>query len=777
MSNKNLIAVFLISLCVLMFEISLVRIFSVLMRYHYVFLIVSMSMCGLGAGGLFSFYIQQKMKERVNPSSVMFFLAIGAGITMPLSIILLFKTPLKDFLTGYTIISFIPFIPFFFAGTFFSYIFENYGNLSGKIYFADLVGAGTGCILILFLINISGAINAVFVAGALCILGAMLINYKTLLSKTISLFFLFAIVGCLFANLNNKIFSIPYISTENPELIKPLFSITGNSDCRIVYTEWNGFARTDVVEFDDSPDIKYIYTDGDVPTTMHFFNGSLKSIESIKNTVFYLPFADMKNPKVLSIGPGGGVDILASILGGSTDITGVEVNPSMFSIMDKYSFFNGNLYKYHGVRVYLDDGRSFVKRTKEKYDLIYLALTQSATSQSTTGVLTEGYIHTKEAFKDYLEKLNDNGMLVFITQNELLLLRGFATLLSILNQPHNPAGLSSLMVFTAPEEMFETTPYRYILLAGKKPFSNERKERIKRFAEKIGIIPVFVPSIVVKPPFDRLAGFVGIDKFINEINAQLDKPVNLLPASDDKPFFLDLSYGIPEQFKKISLIIILFTIFLSGVVVSMNREEIRKKDYTIPFFIVYFALIGTAYMLIEVGLIQRFILFLGHPTFAVSIVLFGLLAGSGTGSLLTQRWKEKIFEKVMMVSFVVCVIVVFHMFFLPEVFDTFLYHNRYVRALISFLLIFPPGFLMGIPFPSAIRIMKQHSQQIIPWLWTINGVMSVSGSVVAIVIAKMNGFTAVFFTGGILYLGLSILCLLYLRYKKTIKFQPKEGDI
>lgn len=771
MPRKLLTTVFLFSLFVLVFEISLIRIFSVLMRYHYVFLIISMSMCGLGAGGLIAFYIQKKSQKVLNQTLVLFSLLILTGITMPLSVILIFKTPIRDFLSEYTIISFIPFIPFLFAGAFFSYVFEIFGNWSGKIYFADLMGAATGCILTLSLIGIFGGINIVFFSGAMVVIAALLLSaeLQSLKPKTISIFLLCIMVSCIFFNWDNKLFSIPYIKDYGSGITKPLFTVTGNtgSSGKIIYTEWNSFARTDVVEFPDIPDIKYIYTDGDVPTTMHFFNRDIKTIESIKDTVFYLPFADRKNKTVLSIGPGGGVDILASILGESKNITGVEVNPAMFSIMNRYASFNGNLYQYSGVKIYLDDGRSFVKRTKEKYDIIYLALTQSATSQTTGGVLTEGYIHTKEAFRDYIEKLHEDGMIVFITQNELLLLRGFATFLSILNQQHN-SELSNLMVFMANKEQFETTPYRYILIAGKNGFSKERQKKIKDFAEKIGIIPVFVPAFVAKPPFDTLGNSTDYNKFVNEINKKLENPANLFPVSDDNPFFLDLSFGVPPQFKKFLFVIFLIILILAGWLVSRDLKKSTGKNDFIPLiFIIYFAIIGNAYMIIEVALIQKFILFIGHPTFAVSVVLFSLLAASSTGSFVSQTWQQKVLlQKTVLASLLIAIVIIFYTFSLQRILELFLYHNRIIRALLSILLIMPAGFLMGIPFPSGIRIMKQYRQELIPWLWTINGLMSVCGSIIAVMIAKTQGFTSTLLKGGLFYLVLSLLVFLYVKSRK-----------
>ncbi|MCM8805393.1 MAG: hypothetical protein NC825_01495 [Candidatus Omnitrophica bacterium] len=756
MPKKILVAIFLVSLSILIFEISLIRIFSVLMRYHFVFLIVSMAMCGLGFGGILSAYLRKKIQNEEKITEIIFFLVLITSISIPLSVILILKTPLKDFLLGYTAISIIPFIPFMIAGAFFSYVFETYGSIMGKLYFSDLIGAGAGCLVVLYLLKIFGGINTVFFVSAIIAMASFILAWKSLTWKKpiISVIMFFACFSFVFLNFNHKFFKIPFISSKNPEATKPLFTAAENNSAQIIYTEWNAFARTDVVEFSDLPDIKYIYTDGDVPTTMHFFDGSIESISSLKNTVFYLPFADLKKPEVLSIGPGGGLDILVSVLGGSSNITGVEVNPSIFSIMDKFSYFNGNIYRYPGVKVYLDDGRSFVKRTKEKYDIIYLALTQSATGQAATGVLTEGYIHTRDAFKDYLEKLNDDGMIVFITQNELLLFRAFATFLSILNQPHTLGGLPKMMVFMSPEEQFATTPYRYVLIAGKTDFSRERKEKMKDMAEKLGIKTIFIPGIVAKPPFDKFGDFVDLHTFVSTINSLLEKPVNIMPVSDDQPFFLDLSFGVPSQFKKLLISILIAVILCAGYVLKNSRE---RSNITM-FFIMYFALIGTGYMLIEIFLIQKFMLFLGHPTFAVSIVLFSMLAGSGIGSFVSQMWEKQLIKKVMISALITGLIFIFYLLFLTKIFDIFLYQTRYLRILISVILILPAGFIMGIPFPSGIRIIKKYHTSTISWLWAINGLMSVCGSVLAMVIGKTMGFSSTLMTGALLYILLFFIC-------------------
>lgn len=163
-------------------------------------------------------------------------------------------------------------------------------------------------------------------------------------------------------------------------------------------------------------------------------------------------------------------------------------------------------------------------------------------------------------------------------------------------------------------------------------------------------------------------------------------------------------------------------------------------------------------MLIEIAMIQRFLLFLGHPTFAVSIILFSLLAGSGIGSFSSQFWKKNLLEKIMITGLLTGFVIGFYVFSLNEIFDALLYQTKFVRTLASFALVFPAGFLMGMFFPSGIRILNQYHPHSIPWMWAINGLMSVFGSVVAMVIGKIDGFAEAFACGGTGYILIFLMC-------------------
>jgi hypothetical protein len=200
MPKKILVAIFLVSLSILIFEISLIRIFSVLMRYHFVFLIVSMAMCGLGFGGILSAYLREKIQNEEKITEIIFFLVLITSISIPLSVILILKTPLKDFLLGYTAISIIPFIPFMIAGAFFSYVFETYGSIMGKLYFSDLIGAGAGCLVVLYLLKIFGGINTVFFVSAIIAMASFILAWKSLTWKKpiISVIMFFACFSFVF---------------------------------------------------------------------------------------------------------------------------------------------------------------------------------------------------------------------------------------------------------------------------------------------------------------------------------------------------------------------------------------------------------------------------------------------------------------------------------------------------------------------------------------------------------------------------------------------------
>jgi len=171
----------------------------------------------------------------------------------------------------------------------------------------------------------------------------------------------------------------------------------------------------------------------------------------------------------------------------------------------------------------------------------------------------------------------------------------------------------------------------------------------------------------------------------------------------------------------------------------------------------YFASLGLGFMLIEIPLIQRFILFIGHPTLAIAVLLFSLLLASGLGSFYSTKWHNQKLYNVFKVSLVIGIMVILYLFALPSIFNVYLSYDLASRFFVAFVLIFPLGFLMGIPFPTGLRFIGKELENDVAWMWCINGAFSVLGAVVALVVAMTVSFSAVLLSGGLIYVGIFLV--------------------
>ena len=497
-----LVSVFLVSLCVLAFEITLTRLFSVLLRYHYVFLVISIAICGLGVGGLIHHQLLAgwsafRRSKQVLPG----WYAVAFSLLLSLSILLLLRSPASEQLSSHLWIIILPFLCFTAAGMYLAEIFRSYGQQGGKIYFADLLGASLAAVAAIGLLHWAGAINTPFLLAMVAGVAAFIWwgqarNLPLLVGAIIVLLLGASLYGI---NRSGDRIRVPVQPQANPNLIKPLFRELADPSehARIIDTQWSAFARTDLVEYGAGPPetrARFIFTDGETPSAMLPFSGDLRQLASVKNDLTYFPFRFGPVDSIFSLGPGGGLDILMGLLAGSRKITGVEINASTIKLMDKYSRYNGNIYHYPQVHIYLDDGRSFIRRSLEKYDLIIAALTQTATTGSAGVALVESYIHTLQAFADYRSHLRPQGRLALIVQEHPLLVRGLVTALTVMESQ----GLSQvdathhLFAIGVKETEFAYTPYRYLLIWRKSAFTPQVSEEMWRAADRLGFRPFFI---------------------------------------------------------------------------------------------------------------------------------------------------------------------------------------------------------------------------------------------------------------------------------------------
>lgn len=734
MNYRTLLAnlgVFLIGLTLFMYEITLTRLFSTLLWYHFVFIVISLAMLGWTIGGVYAFRwlktLQEATVEKLAARKVLLLSLLG--LTLWGAILFLYKIPFRNsLLLVYIILSALPFI---FGGYFLSLVFKEGAKNSNTLYFADLLGSALGSISIVLLLDNYSLIRIGFVLGLIPLLVASF-NVQRRRQKNLAGVVIAVLLILAFTS-GNALDSWAQdfgAYKGNPKLLGALF----NNKPRIVYTVWDSLARTDVVE-EDSDKNKTILMDGGASSEMIPFDGNLKNIEYLKKDVGYFPFANKENSSALIIGPGGGKDLLYAHLGGVQDITAVEINSGSVEAARAYKEFNGNIYDLPGTKVYVQDGRSFITRDQNKYDIIFLSKVMTQSSESLGYALSENYIYTKEAYEAYLEHLNPGGTLAFVLHSANDLGKATATLLKILEErgiPREQAASYMTVVnstYIDGQKPNHGNQIMYPLLMMKNtPFTlDESKE----------IIALAIESK------QQIISLPIVNERLKAITVSENKQRSYL-VTDNYPFFYNPGHTAP-----IVILVMLLVVFLSGYL--FIRPLLASQDTTVKYFRNYFAYLGLAFMLIEIPLIQKLILLFGHPTLTFSAVIAILLFAAGLGSFFSKRLTAKISLKMIGVSIFVYSILLY--FTLPWFISTFQGAATTVKILATFGLLLPQGLLMGVPFPTGLRLVESHQKDdFIPLFWAVNGWMSVAGSILALVLAMTFGYNVTLLTGALIYL-------------------------
>jgi hypothetical protein len=273
-------------------------------------------------------------------------------------------------------------------------------------------------------------------------------------------------------------------------------------------------------------------------------------------------------------------------------------------------------------------------------------------------------------------------------------------------------------------------------------------------------MPLFIPYVYEQEPYSLIGPSISLEEFISS------SPINLKPVVDDRPFFYNFDKGIPPLLGALFLISLsLAVIFLIPYYSKRKKEKIKDSQAApgIFNFLLYFTCLGMGFMLIEVALIQKFILFLGYPTLAFSVTLFSILLGGGLGSLTSNLIKKKPIRNISWIALGIAAIVLTYILILPFLLDRFLSSSILIRSLVAMAIVFPAGFLMGIPFPTGLRVLNDFFPEDIAWMWAVNAIMSVLGSVLAVIMAILFGFTWALLAGALAYI------LIFLRFRSLEK--------
>ncbi|MDH5714420.1 MAG: hypothetical protein OEZ30_02535 [Candidatus Aminicenantes bacterium] len=781
--------IFLLSSGSLLFEISLTRIFSVSLWYHFAFMVVSIALLGIGASGTFLMLFPRIL--RGEPRKLLFIISLLFSLACLGSYLIANRVPFDPIkiawdyrqllliLLYYGLFS----LPFFCSGMCIAAAFSRYTHRVGSVYFADLTGAGTGCLASLVIFYIAKDGQVVTASALLGILAALcfLSNNK----KRLALIPLIILLGLLI-----------WLNPEGMRIrISPYKGLTTAlkyPDSRLVKTEWNSFSRVDLIE---SPLIRFapglslsyqeplpsqvgICTDGDNLSAITRFDGNPAGLRFTSFLPSSLPFYLSQKDEVFIFEPGGGLDILTALHHGAKRIRVAEMNPLVVGMINKYyGEFSGNIYhNKSGIEVVIAEPRSYLRGSEEKFDII-LHTTPNLLGAASTGIygLIEDYRFTREGMVDFYRHLKPEGALCFT--------------LYLLPPPRIELRLVSLFL-AALKEVGAAHPQNHIavlrswgtitLLLKHNPLGEEDIFRLREFARERRFDLVYYPGITQgeaniynrfpQPLYYNLVTQIMEPQTREEFYR--DYPFNVTPTSDERPFFyhffrlsklpqlyqimgekwqpfLQGDYLVPIIFLQALAASIIF-IALPTLFVAKRGKKKMKETSRWPAFLSlsYFFFIGVGFMFVEISIIQKFILFLGHPAYAIATVLLAILVSSGIGAFLSDRFLPSL----KWVIAVLAGLILLYMVILPRVQGALLGWSMPLRQVSAVVVLFPLGVLMGMCLPGGLRLLKQIAQSYIPWAWCVNGCASVMSSVGAIIIASAVGFSWVIGIGGMVYM-------------------------
>jgi spermidine synthase len=760
--RRTFLGISLITLSVLMLELSLTRLFSATMYYHYAFMAISLALFGSGASGVFIYIIQRKVDPAdtggwLSAMSILFALSTVFALYVILNQPLTFDPGMENYYR-LTRIYAATSLPFFFAGCVVTIAITRLAKEISRLYLFDLAGAALGCLLLIPVLNVAGAVTTVLGIAVIAAAAAAVFSTGKSGSRVMTAASLIIFLGLgVFTTLNH---TRHFLTIRRAK---------GFEEGRVLFSKWNSFSRITVEgDFDTGVEIKI---DADAATGISKDASNTAIHQDVRNALAALVHHLKKDANVLIIGPGGGNDVMTSRVFNQRHTTAVEINPIIArDVMsnDPFKSYSGSIYQQPDVTLEVDEGRSFIRNSRERYDIIQATMVDTwAATAAGAFALSENNLYTVEAFKDYVSHLTDDGLLTmtrwyFEPPDQLLrllsLTRAMMSELGIGDAPRH------VMMIRDARSGDERTPATFIFK--KSEFTDDEVRAVEAAANTEGFELLYTPLTQPDNAFTRMMEAGDPAEVWDTFET------NIAPTRDNNPFFfnsirfsqlknvLEGSYewqktnlGTFILFGLFGLTTLLVVIFILGPLLVVRRGELRTRTGTKLSYLMYFACLGAGFITVEVAMIQKFILFLGHPVYSLAVVLFSVLAFSAIGSALTGRFRqERLKQTLTRVLLGLVGLVALYIVALPPIFYGLVGLPHALRIIIAVVLMAPLATTMGMPMPIGIRLLAERAPEVIPWAWGVNGATSVMGSVGALVIAILTGFNQALVVGASLYL-------------------------
>lgn len=822
-----LISLGLISATALAYEILLMRLFSVIQWHHFAYMIISLALLGYGISGTLVSIFQNSLKRHFNISyslllllfSLSSFSCFFLAQSFPFNpeAILWDASQVLYLFSIFLLLS----LPFLLAASAICLVFIQFPQSIAKIYSIDLLGAGAGSLAIIGVLFLVHPLNTLFFISLFALLSALIatretdlnfIKFNNVASKLFSTIFLSTV---LILSVSVSFWSLqisPYkdlsktLNITNTQIIQqrssPLGLLTVVESKTIPFRHAPGLSL-----YNTNEPLKQLalYTDAANMTAITQYPDELNQLAYLDQVSSALPYHLSDINDLLIVGAGGGSDILQALYHQASSIDAVELNHQIIDLMmGPYAQYSGQLYSRDNVHIYSEDIRGFLNRKKAHYDLIQISLMDSFNaSASGLYALNESYLYTIEAIDSYLQHLNPQGYLAisrWVKTPPRDAIKMFATAIEVLKQN----GIQNIDQHMMLIRSWQTST----LLIKPSPFSPEEVNSLKQFTQSRGFDVVWYPGIKTsevnqfnrfREPWLHQAIVKLLDTDHNNEFFQ-DYKYTITPASDDKPFFhhffkwsslkewLSLRNQGGLMLVEMGYMVLLSTLLMaiiSSIILiilplfAIHNQATHKKSLNLSFIghiklFIYFFSIGLAFLFIEIAMMQKMILFLHHPIYAIPVVLTAFLVFAGLGSAWTQTLLARLSARQLLFRAVISLIIIAigYSVFISAIFEAFSSYNIVIKIIISLILIAPLALAMGIPMPLALNELSKNNSHYIPWAWGINGCASVISAVLASLLAIHFGFNQVIVAGLLLY-GICYLTFIVPEKKQFSPLQKK----
>jgi hypothetical protein len=773
MARRHYFAIGALAAITIFCETALTRLFSVVQYYHGAFLAISVALFGFAVSGVFVLLRADALpRERLDAALARY--ALLFSLAIPLAFYTYLYVGLAVALRWLGVPAFLATLceyallalPFFASGVCISLLLLHGAREANRLYAADLASSALGAVSVIPVLSWLGGPKSMLVASALAALVALPFAAAARGVRTLAGAAAFAAVAALAL--------VPGASFEQMQMRKPA-AIRATEAIR-----WNAFSMVGVADEEPPPTRRRnIVIDNSVTTVMLPFDGDLEKVGFLRIDYTAAAYRLKPRPRVLIIGSGGGRDILTALVHDAAHVRAVEVNPLVFET-SAYMFgdYTGRVYLDPRVTPVVGDARSYIANSHEEFDVVLASLIDTwAASSAGAFALTENLLYTTDAFRDYYQHLSPDGILSISRWHPFETPRLLATAFAAWREAGAADPRQHAVLIRTPKQPGLNEQVSTLLMK-KSPFTAAEVRAIEHFCIEARWLLALAP--------DRISDTVVSDYLEGGEGANGSwSGVDWSPATDERPFFFNmvrpstqlfrmLGIGAAGQFEENafqgnlaatrSLIYLLGAVvvllFLTVAVPLLARGGKVRGQPGWLFVLGYFACLGLGYIVVQIGLLQRLILLLGKPVYALAVILSTMLLASGCGSFVAGRLAPQgLRARLAPLIGAAAILLIAYAFLLPVVIDALLGSPFPVRLVSSVLLVALPAFLMGMPFPSGIRALELSGRGgLVPWVWGINGAMSVMASVTAIILAIELGYTPVFLLGAACY-GLAALLL------------------